>query len=466
VQLCYLVEASGSEQEEQDAETRLYQAYVRPFLLKRRDERRKEGGTALMALSQGQVVSAEGQEFGVRALDPIARCGALDESTAVFISHIETAALDRVHVLPYGDSLPSAYEFDLFRDFLRPFFQSHPFEIFRRGDVFTYQGVRFRVMATDPAAAAARVGNQTMVFCEGDPLRPTLLEQMPAEVQDEFRRLPRGLQMLLLSSMASQESVQGRIAEAHEALRPGQGLGPAQIDSVGRTVTWRAAERGRDAQSQCMVCLADFTEGETLRQLNCDHLFHAPCVDEWLSRSAVCPICKQPAGGERPASGDIGEGAALLNAASVVCEGNQYGRVVGFEAAQQKFVVSMEDGGERLVAADEMVQTLKAVHLVGLRAQEYNGRRAQIVGIDAARCRYQVCVGAGSHAVISVKPENCILPNDAVARVVGLSDSSAGARWNGHYGRVVGYQNDRGRHVLAMQPRGELLLVRPKNLRA
>ncbi|CAK0826103.1 unnamed protein product, partial [Prorocentrum cordatum] len=126
VQLCYLVEASGSEQEEQDAETRLYQAYVRPFLLKRRDERRKEGGTALMALSQGQVVSAEGQEFGVRALDPIARCGALDESTAVFISHIETAALDRVHVLPYGDSLPSAYEFDLFRDFLRPFFQSHP----------------------------------------------------------------------------------------------------------------------------------------------------------------------------------------------------------------------------------------------------------------------------------------------------------------------------------------------------
>ena len=29
-----------------------------------------------------------------------------------------------------------------------------------------------------------------------------------------------------------------------------------------------------------------------MRVLCCGHTFHPPCIDEWLSLEAVCPLCK------------------------------------------------------------------------------------------------------------------------------------------------------------------------------
>jgi len=47
----------------------------------------------------------------------------------------------------------------------------------------------------------------------------------------------------------------------------------------------------------CPICLEDFTEGETLRQLpSCSHLYHVDCVDKWLTtKSSLCPLCKKDA---------------------------------------------------------------------------------------------------------------------------------------------------------------------------
>ncbi|XP_021738284.1 RING-H2 finger protein ATL33-like [Chenopodium quinoa] len=43
----------------------------------------------------------------------------------------------------------------------------------------------------------------------------------------------------------------------------------------------------------CPICLADFIEGEELRQLKiCKHLFHRICIDKWLSSHCICPICR------------------------------------------------------------------------------------------------------------------------------------------------------------------------------
>eukprot|EP00747_Dinoflagellata_sp_TGD_P026885 gnl/TRDRNA2_/TRDRNA2_132249_c0_seq1.p1 gnl/TRDRNA2_/TRDRNA2_132249_c0~~gnl/TRDRNA2_/TRDRNA2_132249_c0_seq1.p1 ORF type:complete len:295 (+),score=41.33 gnl/TRDRNA2_/TRDRNA2_132249_c0_seq1:75-959(+) len=47
---------------------------------------------------------------------------------------------------------------------------------------------------------------------------------------------------------------------------------------------------GDDGMS-CAVCLDDFAEGESLRQLPCKHYFHCRCIDEWLTRSKRCPLC-------------------------------------------------------------------------------------------------------------------------------------------------------------------------------
>lgn len=46
----------------------------------------------------------------------------------------------------------------------------------------------------------------------------------------------------------------------------------------------------------CTVCLENFKVGERCRLLPlCKHSFHAECVDSWLLRTPVCPICRTSA---------------------------------------------------------------------------------------------------------------------------------------------------------------------------
>ncbi|XP_052789448.1 uncharacterized protein LOC128223960 isoform X2 [Mya arenaria] len=50
-----------------------------------------------------------------------------------------------------------------------------------------------------------------------------------------------------------------------------------------------------DSKTDCLVCMEEFQAGERLKTLPCCHLYHVDCIDEWLRRNAVCPICRQPA---------------------------------------------------------------------------------------------------------------------------------------------------------------------------
>ena len=43
----------------------------------------------------------------------------------------------------------------------------------------------------------------------------------------------------------------------------------------------------------CSICLEEYQEGDSIRQLSCHHLFHTECIDKWiLKRNATCPLCK------------------------------------------------------------------------------------------------------------------------------------------------------------------------------
>lgn len=74
---------------------------------------------------------------------------------------------------------------------------------------------------------------------------------------------------------------------------PQKPIGAAQedIDMLGQvTFDETDCKDCKDCPS-CAVCLSDFASGETLRTLPCKHQFHKNCIDQWLVRNKVCPLC-------------------------------------------------------------------------------------------------------------------------------------------------------------------------------
>ena len=45
-------------------------------------------------------------------------------------------------------------------------------------------------------------------------------------------------------------------------------------------------------QNHYFYYFTEFEEDEDVRRLPCMHLFHVPCVDQWLGLNKRCPICR------------------------------------------------------------------------------------------------------------------------------------------------------------------------------
>jgi len=45
-------------------------------------------------------------------------------------------------------------------------------------------------------------------------------------------------------------------------------------------------------KNTCPICLSGYEEGEEIRTIPCLHFYHRECIDEWLSQSKECPLCK------------------------------------------------------------------------------------------------------------------------------------------------------------------------------
>ncbi|CAN1223375.1 Putative RING-H2 finger protein ATL69 [Linum perenne] len=71
------------------------------------------------------------------------------------------------------------------------------------------------------------------------------------------------------------------------------GLDPPTIDSLPKIVVGESRRLPRPNNGPCSICLAEYSPNDTLRCIpDCNHCFHADCVDEWLKMTATCPLCR------------------------------------------------------------------------------------------------------------------------------------------------------------------------------
>jgi hypothetical protein len=46
-------------------------------------------------------------------------------------------------------------------------------------------------------------------------------------------------------------------------------------------------------EDQCTVCFCGMEKGEIILELPCSHIFHKGCLNEWLAKEKICPLCKR-----------------------------------------------------------------------------------------------------------------------------------------------------------------------------
>ncbi|XP_041007098.1 E3 ubiquitin-protein ligase ATL41-like [Juglans microcarpa x Juglans regia] len=103
--------------------------------------------------------------------------------------------------------------------------------------------------------------------------------------------------------------------------QPRRGLDPAVIASLPVFVFKQRDVEVIDTSStamECAVCLSTLESEDMARLLpNCKHIFHAECIDKWLSSHSTCPICRCEAMPEvHPESREAPAGLAGLETAS------------------------------------------------------------------------------------------------------------------------------------------------------
>ncbi|KAF5178537.1 Ring-h2 finger protein atl57 [Thalictrum thalictroides] len=60
-----------------------------------------------------------------------------------------------------------------------------------------------------------------------------------------------------------------------------------------RSLPLVAYEKFEKEPFDCVVCLCEFEERETVKMIpHCRHVFHPECIDKWFSSHDSCPLCR------------------------------------------------------------------------------------------------------------------------------------------------------------------------------
>jgi len=70
------------------------------------------------------------------------------------------------------------------------------------------------------------------------------------------------------------------------------GLSPAELEKL-KEREEKVSLTEMLTEQTCPVCFEDYKAGENIISLpKCRHCFHSGCVNEWLAKIPLCPMCR------------------------------------------------------------------------------------------------------------------------------------------------------------------------------
>ncbi|XP_015254186.1 PREDICTED: E3 ubiquitin-protein ligase RNF126 [Cyprinodon variegatus] len=77
---------------------------------------------------------------------------------------------------------------------------------------------------------------------------------------------------------------------------------PADGDKIKSLPTVQINDEHVASRLECPVCKEDYSVGENVRQLPCNHMFHNDCIVPWLEQHDTCPVCRKSLSGQNTAT--------------------------------------------------------------------------------------------------------------------------------------------------------------------
>ncbi|KAF8027799.1 hypothetical protein BT93_E0658 [Corymbia citriodora subsp. variegata] len=85
------------------------------------------------------------------------------------------------------------------------------------------------------------------------------------------------------------------------------GLDRPTIQSYPKMLLGASRRLPNPGDNTCPICLCEYQPQEVLRTIpECNHYFHADCIDEWLKMNVTCPLCRNTPGGSALATPSVG----------------------------------------------------------------------------------------------------------------------------------------------------------------
>jgi len=237
-------------------------------------------------ISTGQYLYLNRTEYMIIASQPTD--GVVTPNAQFFFEGETLTISQQVTLTPYFEELPQQLRMlsnevlfdEIMNMYLLPFFQGSK-KLVVQGQDILINGVNFLVERAYPTRGVAFEG--TLIVYEGSfksrNVQPELfIVPTHGYVSPQLNELNRQLfhLQLLMQSMD--------MGAEHE------GSDPSIIQTL---PTHKLANIPTNPEAaRCMICLTDYEIGEMVKTLPCFHMFHPGCIDTWLDKSKLCPLCR------------------------------------------------------------------------------------------------------------------------------------------------------------------------------